>query len=131
MKKLNYFRQATIVAILLLVAVFCHSQVPDFEKEIKYKTYNDSTGSYLIKYELGDWYSIPMTSPPGAPHWDAILTVYKIVSCKSFVPKNDTLIVGKSFAGTYVEKGCFEDVPEDNVNQAKKLQLEAVKPNGH
>ncbi len=131
MKKLNYFRQATITAILLLVAVFCQSQTPDFEKEIKYKTYNDSTGNYLIKYELSSWFSVPMTDPPGPPHWDATLTVYKIVSCKCFIEKNDTLIIGRPFGGTYVEAGCFEDVPEYNVNQAKKLQLEAIKQNGH
>lgn len=132
MKKMRLLPSAVLAANLLLVAVFCQAQTEADCTKISFKTYNDSTGNYLIKYEYnGCWFSRPATYPEGEPHYDAVVTVYKIVSCKCFVPKNDTLIVGKSFAGTYVEKGCFEDVPEYNVSQAKKLQLEAVKQNGH
>lgn len=131
MKKLNYFRQATITAILLLVAVFSKAQ-SFYEKceTTSYKTYKDSTGTYQIKYEYNScFFSQPATYPPGEPHYQALVTVYKVDSTKK--DTTVTILIGKPFAGTYVEKGCFEDVPEYNVNQAKKLQLEAIKQNGH
>lgn len=128
---LKFIRQAAIAAILLLVAVFSKAQsFNDNCQETAYKTHKDSTGTYQIKYEYNScWFSQPATYPPGEPHYSATITVYKVDSTKK--DTTITILVGKPFGGTYVKQGCFEDVPEYNVNQAKKLQLEAVKQNGH
>ena len=83
--------------------------------EIAYKFYQDSMGFYLIKYEYNPEYcTIPLTLPAGYPHYPALITVYQVVD-------NDTIQIGQPFDGTYVEKGCFEDVPEDQVKEAKSI----------
>jgi hypothetical protein len=55
-------------------------------------------------------------------HYDAIISVYKIRGTK----KN---LIGRSFVGTYVPAGCFEDVPSEQVKWAFKLQSEIDKKN--
>jgi hypothetical protein len=94
-------------------------------QETRYKTYEDSTGMYLIKYDV-DFSSafVPMTYPPGAPHYDATITVYQIYH---WVDKSkDTVLNGASFPGTYVKDGCFEDRPEDHIRKAKGMKSNRV-----
>lgn len=94
------------------------------------REFQDSTGNYLVKYTI-DWNGvvmIPSTYPPGAPHRDATIEVYKLVSCKCGDERYKEVLVGKSFPGQYIDGGCFEDRPKDMVNHAKKLQAEIDKP---
>lgn len=66
---------------------------------------------YIVRYDYDDRYAtVPATNPPGKPHYDATITVYRLVGKRE--------IVGWPFAGTYVEGGCFEDVPENWVKIA-------------
>lgn len=103
-----------ILIIFLLLGSICQAQLWNRENEIAYKFHKDSTGFYLIKYEYNpDSYSVPLTYPAGEPHYFALITVYRVV-------ENDTIQIGQSFDGTYVEKGCFEDVSEDQVKEAKR-----------
>lgn len=111
-----------IFTLLILVSCFavCGQE---------YRMHYDSSGVYLVKYEINHAgvMIIPMvgyadgTPNPNQPHHDAWVTVYKL-------QKKDTVLIGKSFKGQYVEGGCFEDRPEDMVNHAKKLQSEMTKP---
>ena len=101
----------------------------------EYREYSDSTGLYLVKYEIqrGGIVRVPAvlyvnedgSESGGAPHYDAWVTVYRIKMKKGI---QDTTIIGTSFKGQYVEGGCFEDRPEDMVNHSKKLQAEMRKP---
>ena len=62
---------------------------------------------YVVKYEYttNGWALVPATNPPGEPHYDAVVTVYRLT-------KNGEEQVGKPMPGTYVPGGCFEDSPE-------------------
>lgn len=103
----------TLMIFLLLLGGICQAQYWNKENEIAYKFHQDSTGFYLIKYEYDpDFCTIPLTYPAGEPHYFALITVYQVV-------ENDTIQIGQPFDGTYVEKGCFEDIPEDQVKRAK------------
>ena len=105
----------TLMILFLMLGGICQAQSWNRENEIAYKFHQDSTGFYLIKYEYDpDFCTIPLTLPAGEPHYFALITVYQVV-------ENDTIQVGQPFDGTYVEKGCFEDVPEDQVKRAKNI----------
>ena len=113
----------TLMIFLLLLGGICQAQFWG-ENEIAYKFHQDSTGFYLIKYEYNPGYcTIPLTYPAGAPHYPALITVYQVV-------ENDTIQIGQPFDGTYVEKGCFEDVPENQVKEAKKTVGMPIKERG-
>lgn len=76
--------------------------------ETTYKEYKDSTGTYQIKYEYNSCQGyIPSTNSPGDPHHDAVITVFK-----------EGKQIGEPIQGTYVEKGCLEDVPANWVKIA-------------
>ena len=125
----------------LLMLVSCFSV---FSQE--YREYYDSTGYYLVQYEINPTgvMIMPMvgyaegTENPNKPHYDATVTVYEIkqrpiktkftTKLVATMPAIDTVLIGTSFKGQYVEGGCFEDRPEDMVNHAKKLQSEMTKP---
>jgi hypothetical protein len=78
------------------------------------KIYKDSTGEYKILYVYDSRiYMEPATWPPGDPHYNATITVFK-KDYKKWIQ------LGPSFEGTYVKNGCFEDVPADQVAKAKK-----------
>jgi hypothetical protein len=71
--------------------------------------------NYTVKYEYGGFCSVPATYPPGAPHYGAVVSVWR-----------GGRQVGTNILGTYVPGGCFEDVPSEWV--AKALAAEASKP---
>jgi len=48
-------------------------------------------------------------------HYFSTISVYKIT-------KDGKILIGSPFSGYYVQEGCFEDVPEEEVNQANRLQ---------
>jgi hypothetical protein len=64
---------------------------------------------YLVMYQYtkDGAVAVPAT-PEGQPHYPCLVTVYKIEQ------------VGKPFAGTVTENGCWEDIPEDMVKKVLK-----------
>ena len=71
---------------------------------------------YKINYEYQPQYAmVPLTSPPGQPHYTAVIQVYVL-------KENGFTKVGESFGGYYTDAGCFEDDPTTLVNQAIEAQ---------
>jgi hypothetical protein len=111
----------------------------------EYREYFDSTGFYLVQYDIDRCgiMIMPMvgyaegTEDPNKPHYEAWVTVYQIKTSATqkkattkllfTTLKTDTIMIGQPFRGQYVEDGCFEDRPEDMVNHAKLLQSEMKK----
>lgn len=90
---------------------------------VAYKNYSDSTGKYLIKYNYAaEMAMVPATYPSGESHFFSKIQVYKITECRCFVPKFDTLLIGKEMFGKYVRNGCFEDVPSEWIKIAKSTK---------
>lgn len=72
--------------------------------------YEQSGLRYRVHYDYDPMHSFtPSTYPKGKPHFDAIITVFI----------DGSGVIGKPMSGTYVEGGCFEDVPSNWVWQAK------------
>lgn len=89
-----------------------------------YKSHNDSTGRYIVKYVYySRSFTVPATWPPGSPHYAAKIYVYKVVNCRCFFKTEDTVQIGKEITGTYVESGCFEDSPAEYVKTAIKSEM--------
>lgn len=85
--------------------------IGSFKKDTAFKEYEDSSGTYKIKYVYGGGWS-PLVI--GAEtHYDATITVYRLFTETGYQPLAE-------FDGTYVEHGCFEDVPKDWVSKALK-----------
>jgi hypothetical protein len=85
--------------------------IGSFKKDTAFKEYEDSSGTYKIKYVYGGGWS-PLVI--GAEtHYNATITVYRLFPETGYQPLAE-------FDGTYVEHGCFEDVPKDWVNKALK-----------
>jgi hypothetical protein len=107
----------------LLLIIFLMVQVSLAQTTLEYRqsedqtaerTYQDSTGFYIIHFEYNTAScSIPLTNPPGQPHYFATITVYKIVEGKKTQ-------IGEPFSGQYTENGCFEDEPSYLINSAKQ-----------
>lgn len=86
-----------------------------FDTQTAERTYQDSTGFYIIHFEYdASFCTIPDTYPSGQPHYQAMITVYQIID-------GAKVVIGESFGGQYTEKGCFEDDPTYLVATAKKL----------
>lgn len=75
---------------------------------------------YMVKYIYDPTFCmVPMTNPPGFPHYDATITVYQ----KTLVNNKYKYIqIGEPMMGQYVSGGCFEDVPEDYIKHALSLE---------
>lgn len=84
------------------------------------RTHQDSTGFYLIHFEYDSRFcTIPMTNPPGQPHYSAEITVYKIMDGKK-------QMIGEPFPGEYTPNGCFEDDPVYLIQEAKGQNRKAL-----
>lgn len=107
---------------LLLLPSFLQAQT-----ERAKRSYSDSTGKYIIIYDYESGYAMVPAIAGSEPHYDASITVYKLVPHRCFVKKYDTVLIGKPIHGTYVPNGCFEDSPANWVNQAYILYEAAKK----
>lgn len=76
------------------------------------RDYTDESGSYVVEYVYGGVSWIPATYPAGAPHYEAMITVYKVEDGGATLRR-----IGDPFPGTYVEN-CYEDQPADVVKKA-------------
>jgi hypothetical protein len=86
--------------------------IESFEKDTAFKEYEDSSGTYKIKYVYGGCGWVHAITN-GQSHYNATITVYKLFPETGYQPLAE-------FNGTYVEHGCFEDVPKDWVSKALK-----------
>lgn len=103
---------------LLLVLYACLSfGATTHQREVKV-----GSAKYIVSYEVkgcdpakGEWncmVSVPATYPPGQPHYEATIMVFRI----SKHGKHEA--IGISFSGTWTPNGCTEDDPEKLVDQA-------------
>jgi hypothetical protein len=86
--------------------------IESFKKYTAFKEYEDSSGTYKIKYVYGGCGWVHAITN-GQSHYNATITVYKLFPETGYQPLAE-------FNGTYVEHGCFEDVPKDWVSKALK-----------
>lgn len=78
------------------------------------RAYQNSGHFYIIDFDYNtEWATVPVTNPPGQPHYSAKITVSEIVDGE----KKELA----TFGGQYTEKGCFEDDPASLVTQALKI----------
>jgi hypothetical protein len=76
--------------------------------------------------------AVPATIPPGVPHYDAEIMVYRVTEVLAqHAPnlKDEARLltpVGKPFIGVYTAGLCYEDKPEYLVKKAE----ESAKPEG-
>jgi hypothetical protein len=90
--------------------------VEQFKSDTAFKEYEDSTGTYRIKYVYGysGWSPLVIGSETHyETHYEATITVYRLFPETGYQPLAE-------FDGTYVEHGCFEDNPKYWVNKALK-----------
>jgi len=122
-----------IVMLLLLLAVpaFCQQVTNgitwtwpkgdvylDYMKHVE-RICETTNETFMVTYDYTTEHCfVPATNPPGEPHYDAKVMVFKIGNGKR-------VQVGEKMSGTYVEKGCFEDVPAEYVRRA--LEFESKK----
>lgn len=118
----------TAIVIILLASNIAVGQVqtdvylPSYDTA--YKSHNDSTGEYLIRYIYSSSGAfIPATWPLGEPHYYSKISVYKIARCKCFFNPIDTLLLIDGLRGIYVMSGCFEDSPAEYVRFAIKSEM--------
>lgn len=109
------FRLA-FVAVVLVMAIIVKRSVleargaggPLSEKHIDWRDCIRPNGNYQVRYEWDRLRaSIPLTNPPGQPHYDATVSVWK-----------NGVQIGTNMTGVYTEKGCFEDEPCHFVDRA-------------
>jgi hypothetical protein len=69
---------------------------------------------YIVDYEYNPDYSeVPLTNPPGTPHYDATITISEVVDGRKKA-------VGSPFGGKYTLGGCYEDDPSTLIESALK-----------
>lgn len=84
-----------------------------YDTTIAKKTFQDTNGFYLIKFEYRESFVMrPATSPMGCAHYNAKITVFVI---SNGVPVQ----IGESFKGIFTDGKCYEDNPGDLVYRAK------------
>lgn len=83
------------------------------------RTYNDSTGSYVIKFTYG------MFSPyeavgeeDGELRYSAFIEVFKVDNYEKH-------LIGRGFMGTYAPKGCIYDEADYLISEARKIEMRA------
>lgn len=94
-------------------------EVTDATNTITERTCEYKGKIYIVEYQYNDGYfSVPLTNPLGAPHYDARITVYEI-------DRGRRKQIAETFNGQYVEGGCFEDRPESLVKRALGMEKTA------
>lgn len=84
------------------------------QKVATIRTLERADGFYVIEYRYArSCASVPMTYPPGQPHYPAEITVFRVIN-------GSGQKIGKSFRGQYTDLGCFEDDPKMLVEYAIK-----------
>lgn len=83
------------------------------------RTYNDSTGSYVIRFTYGmfaPW--TPVGGDEDDIRYSAFIEVFKLEDCVQ-------ILVGHGFRGTYSPDGCIYDEGSYLVSEARKIELRA------
>ena len=83
------------------------------------RTYNDSTGSYVIRFTYGmfdPW--TPVDGDEDDIRYSAFIEVFKLEDCVQ-------TIVGHGYMGTYSPNGCIYDEGDYLVSEARKIELRA------
>jgi hypothetical protein len=99
---------------LIVVCIFWLA-VPAFaEQKTATKNYQDTNGFYVVQFDYDDsLFSRPATMPEGSPHYDAKITVFRVVNGK-------TDRVCEPWRGQFTDGKCYEDNLADLVAHALK-----------
>lgn len=83
------------------------------------RTYEDSTGTYVIRFTYGmfDPYE-PLDEDDTGIRYSALVEVFEIKDCGQ-------VIIGHGFMGTYAPEGCIYDEAEYLISEARKIELRA------
>lgn len=93
------------------------------EQKTVTKNYQDTDGFFVVQFDYDDaWFSRPATMPEGVPHYDATITVFRVVDGK-------TERVCEPWRGVFTDGKCYEDNLADLV--AKALKTANVKDELH
>ena len=95
--------------------------VPAFaEQKTVTKNYQDTDGFFVVQFDYDDaWFSRPATMPEGVPHYDATITVFRVVDGK-------TERVCEPWRGVFTDGKCYEDNLADLVAKALKTANPAI-----
>ena len=80
------------------------------------RNHQGTNGYYVVQFEYDEaQYMRPATSPPGVPHYDATITVFRVVDGKQEQ-------VGEPWRGQFTDGKCYEDNLADIVAQALRAK---------
>lgn len=92
----------------------------DAEQKTVTKNYQDTDGFFVVQFGYDDaWFSRPATMPEGVPHYDATITVFRVVDGK-------TERVCEPWRGVFTDGKCYEDNLADLVAKALKTANKEV-----
>jgi hypothetical protein len=78
------------------------------------RNYSDTNGFFVVQFDVNESFvSRPATFPEGVPHYDAVITVFKVVDGK--MEK-----VCPAWSGEFTDGKCYEDKLSDLVAMALK-----------
>ncbi len=100
--------------------------VPAFaEQKTVTKNYQDTDGFFVVQFDYNDaWFWRPATMPEGVPHYDATITVFRVVDGK-------TERVCEPWRGVFTDGKCYEDNLADLVAKALKTANPSCLGTGH
>jgi hypothetical protein len=102
-----------LLAGIFLIALSAIAQSWQTKTETAIRTLERADGFYVVEYRYGGFATVPLTNPPGPPHYGAEITVFRVVDGKRQQ-------IGQPFGGEYTVNGCFEDDPKVLVEYAIK-----------
>ena len=89
------------------------------QPSIAERTYNDSTGSYVIKFTYGMFRPYEsVIDCRNKTRYSAFIEVFK-------VENDERSLIGHGFMGTYAPEGCIYDEAEYLISEAKKIEMRA------
>lgn len=108
-------KRALLIAACIAVVSTALLAVPAFaEQKTATKNYQGSNGFFVVQFDYDDsWFSRPATIPEGVPHYDAKITVFRVVNGK-------TEQVCDPWRGVFTDGKCYEDNLADLVARALK-----------
>lgn len=119
-KKEGNMKQLAVLMMVLMWVTLAQA-----EKVSVSKTYEDTTGVYIVTFQYNDsWCTRPLTFPIGFPHYDAEITVR--MCCESKLAQ-----IGEPFKGIFTDGKCYEDnlpdlIVSDLIVRAKESLLSKV-----
>ena len=78
------------------------------------KNYQDTNGFFVVQFKYDNsWCTRPATNPPGVPHYEAMITVLRVID-------GTTKRVCEPWKGVFTDGKCYEDNLTNIVAKALK-----------